>query len=171
MLRALGRRVPEVFRLAIDAFATRALRVDDLVEGTVTIQQGAHESTGFPIDILDTALAEDLLLMLAGVTGALGEQKRTAKALGTVATGVLERVGGVHAQACPAVRGPIGVAWDSLMAVTVEGNSGNAPPMGHRFVDGPVIEGGISRHMDGEAVKGQDGAQVERTKIRSHRLR
>ena len=49
------------------------------------------------------------------------------------------------------------------MAVTVEGDGGNATPMGHRVVDIPVIEGGIGRHMDRESAKGHNSALIERT--------
>ena len=155
----------QVLGLAIDALTTGTLRVEGLVEGAVTIQQGAHQPTSFGIDVLDTALALDELLMVARLAGVLWEEERTAKALGAVAVGMAERVGGVHAQACRAVGGPIGVAWDVLVSMAVERDSGNAPPMGYRFVDVPVIEGGISGHMDREAVKGHDRPQVQRAVI------
>ena len=83
------------------------------------------------------------MLALTALARAGGKEQRTAKALGTVAVGVLELVGGMHAQACRAIGGPVGVTWDGFMAVAVEGDGGDTWPMGHRFVDIPVIEGSI----------------------------
>ena len=56
-MRALGRRVPQVFGLAIDAFAGGALLVDRLVERAVSIECDAHQLASLDVDILDAALA------------------------------------------------------------------------------------------------------------------
>src|SRR5260370_21953765 len=134
--------------VAMQALAAGRLSADGLVEGAVESQQGAHEPTSVKVDVLDAAFGFGNLLVVAALAGALWEQERTAKALGAVAVSMLEPVGGMHAQACPAVRGAIGVAWDGIMAVAVERNGSNALPMGHCLIDVPVIEGGVIRHGD-----------------------
>ena len=149
----LGPFNAQVLGLAVDALATGALRVDDVVERPRAIQQGTHEPTGFEIDVLDAALALGELLVVATLAGARWEEELTAIALGAEAVGVLELIGRVHAQACRAIGGAVGVAWDGIMAVTVEGDGGNATPMRDRFVDVPVIEGSIGRHLDREPEK------------------
>ena len=129
----------QVLGLAVDALAARALRVDDLVEGTRAVQQGAHQPTGLDVEVFDAALAFGKLLVLTALACAGGKEQRTAKALSSKAIGVSKRIGGMHAQACRAIRGAVGVAWNLLMAVTVEGDGGNATPMGHCVVDVPSL--------------------------------
>ncbi len=51
-LRALN---AQVLRLAVDAFTGRTLVVDDLVEGTLSIQGDTHQPPSFLVDVLDTA--------------------------------------------------------------------------------------------------------------------
>ncbi len=97
ILRALGRRVPQVFGLAVDALATGALRVDGLVEGAVSIQGDAHQSARLDVDVLDAALAKGLLFMLTALSSPSWIQEWTAVALGAVAIGMPELVGRVHA--------------------------------------------------------------------------
>jgi hypothetical protein len=45
------------FGLAVDAFGRGALAIDGTVEGTETIQEDTHASTGFDIQIFDAARA------------------------------------------------------------------------------------------------------------------
>jgi len=51
------------------------------------------------------------------------------------------------------------------MAMRVEGNGSDAVTMSHRLIDVPVVVGGISRHMGGELVGGDDRALEERAII------
>jgi hypothetical protein len=95
-----------------------------------------------------------------------GKSKGQRKRLRTIAVGVLELIGGMHAQACRAVWRAIGVARHFFVSMVVEWNGGNAEPSRHRLIDIPVVVGGISRHMDGELVGGNDGKLVEGTIVR-----
>jgi len=74
-------------------------RIDGVIERTVPIQQGAHQPALFPIGIFDAAFALGELGMRTRLVRACGKEQGAAKALGTKAVGVLERVAGRHAQA------------------------------------------------------------------------
>ena len=123
------------FGLAVDTFSTGALVVDRLVEGTLPIQPHAHASTGFPIGVFDTAFALAKLLVCTRVARSLWKEQRAAKALGAVAIGVGELVGGLHAQPLVAQRRAIGVRLTLGMAVRVERDGRDAPTQRHRLVD------------------------------------
>ncbi len=88
MLRALGRSMPRF--LAVDTFTGRAVLVDGLIERGGAIQGDPLQSSGFQIDSFDTAFAEGLLLVLAGLAGARWKEQRTAVALSAIPIGVLE---------------------------------------------------------------------------------
>src|SRR5438105_5053526 len=84
--------------LTIDAFAGRALVVNDVVERAVTVEQGTHESAFLDSDVLDTAFALDKLGMRATLAGGFGEEQGTAIALTAVAVRMPKLEGGLHAQ-------------------------------------------------------------------------
>jgi hypothetical protein len=86
------------FGLAIDALGRGALAIDGLVGQRCAIQQHALEATEFDIDVLDAALVLERLFVLTSFTGGQREQERAAKALRTLAIGMLELVGDRHAQ-------------------------------------------------------------------------
>jgi len=115
-----GSFTQEVLGLAVDALTTGTLGVDGLVERTIAIQQGTHQTALLPVGVFDAALARGKLLMRAGLCGASGKEERTAKTLGPKAIGVLELVRGVHAQAGPAVWRAIRVARHFFVAMVVE---------------------------------------------------
>src|SRR3989442_13025515 len=125
MLRALGRRVPQVLGLVVDSLTTGTLRVAGLVEGAGAIQQGAHQAALLPVGVFDAALAKGLLFMRTGLSGARGKEQRTAKTLGSKAVGVLELVSGIHAQAGEASWSAIGIARHFFVSMAIERNGGN----------------------------------------------
>ncbi len=135
--------------------------VHGLIERTGAIQQHAHQSPFFPIQVFDTTFGFGELGVLAGLASGLRKEQWAAKALGAVAIGVLEPEGGSHAQARPAVGGAIGVTTDFFVPVGVQRNGSDAVPMRHCLIDIPVVVGSISRHMRREAVGRHDGALVE----------
>ncbi len=139
----LGARQACGLGLAVAALGTGALAIDALVERTLAIQGHAHLSTQFPIGVLDTAFLLEKLRVATVLAGRLGKEQGTAKALGTVAVGMGELVGGVHAQALRAERGAIGIALALRMAMAIEGNGGDAAT-GHGLIDVP---GRDSRHQ------------------------
>jgi hypothetical protein len=83
--------------LTVDAFGTGALPIDCAVERGGAIKHGAHEATLLDSDVLDTAFAFEELFVFARLCRTLGKEQRTAIALGLVALGVQEAVGGMHA--------------------------------------------------------------------------
>jgi hypothetical protein len=70
-----------------------------MVEWTVAIQQSTHQPALLPIGVFDAPLAFEKLDMLTGLSCTGGKKQRAAEALGAIAVGVPELVGGVHAQA------------------------------------------------------------------------
>ncbi len=85
--------------LTVDAFAAGPLIVDDVVEGTIAIQQSAHQPPFLPVEVFDTALTFGKLGMLTARSSQLRKEQGTAKALSAIAVGVLKEEGGMHAQA------------------------------------------------------------------------
>ena len=79
-----------------------------MVERPVTIESDAHLSPQFPVKIFDTALAFTELSVLTGLFRDVGKEQGAAEALGAVAVGVGELVGGVHAQPFGTQGHPIG---------------------------------------------------------------
>jgi hypothetical protein len=161
----LGPLNAEVLGLAVDAFAPGTLGVDRLVEGAIAIQGDAHHPASFDVDVFDAALAEGLLLMVAGLAGARWIEQRTAVALGVVAVGMLKGIRGVHTQACRAARGAIGIAGVNGMGMVVERDGSDAPPKGAGLIGIPGIEGGISGDMHRKGVQDGHGLDVERDEI------
>ena len=151
--------------LTVDAFASGAPIVHGVIEGTLTIEQGAHQAAFLPIEVLDTAFGFRELLVVTDLTCPLGEEQRTAKALSAVAVGVLEEKDRVHAQAFGAVRSAIRIARHLLVAVIVQGNGSNTLSVCHRFVDVPEIIGRIDCDMGGILIECDDRTLVERTEI------
>jgi len=60
--------------LAMDAFATGTLGVDGLLERRVSIQQDVHQSTLFPVRVLDAALALGKLLVITALPSRLRKE-------------------------------------------------------------------------------------------------
>ena len=116
----------ESLSLAVDAFTGGALDVDGVIERPGAIEQGTHQAAFLSIGVLDTAFAFGKLGMRTGLARRLWKEQGTTKALGAKAVGVLKLVGGMHAQACPAARSAIGVAWHLVVAMAIEGNGGDA---------------------------------------------
>ena len=87
----------ECLSLAVNAFTTGALVVDPLVERAVTIEGDTHETSQLPIEIFDTAFSFGKLSMVTGLISLFREEQRTTKALCTIAIGVIELIGGMHA--------------------------------------------------------------------------
>src|SRR6266851_7093456 len=156
----------ECLSLAVDAFAAGALRVDGMVERARAIEQHAHQPAFLPIRVFDAAFAFGELGMRTGLARACRKEQGAAKALGAKAIGVLKLVRGMHTQARPAAWGAIGVAWHLFMPMIVEGNGGDAPPVGHRLIDIPIVKGSIGGHIGGELVGGNHDALVEWAVIR-----
>ena len=134
----------ECLRLTIDAFASGASVVDDVVERAGAIEQGSHQPAFLPIGIFDAPSPFGELGMRTRFACRFRKEQRTTKALGAKAIGMLELEGGSHAQACRATWRAIGVTWHFFMAMGVERNSGDALPVRHRFIDVPEIGGRIS---------------------------
>ncbi len=72
---------PERLSLTVDAFTRGALVVDGLIEGTLAIQQGPHQSALFLIGIFDTTFAPGELGMVTGLARRRWIEQRTAIAL------------------------------------------------------------------------------------------
>ncbi len=141
---------PERLSLTVDAFTRGALVVDGLIEGTLAIQQGPHQSALFLIGIFDTTFAPGELGMVTGLARRRSIEQRTAIALHAIAVGVRTLVGGMHAQSCRAARRPIRVARHVLVPMGVERDGGDALPVSHRLIDVPVIERRISCYTRGK---------------------
>ncbi len=109
----------EIFGLAVDAFTGGSLLIDSLVEGAIPIQSDAHESARLDVDVLDAALAKGLLLMWTGLARPSWIEQGAAVALGAVAVGMLELVGGVHAQAFWTARHAVWVTSVNRMSMLV----------------------------------------------------
>ena len=95
----------ECLCLTIDAFAGRALVVDDVVERALSIEQRTHQPAFFPIGVFDTAFRFRELRMITGFSGRLRKEQRATKPLSAKAVGVLKLEGGSHAQADREQRG------------------------------------------------------------------
>ena len=100
---------PQSLGLTVDTLAGGALVVDRTVLGAAAIKQDAAQATQLDVDVLDTALVFGELGMVTRLACALRKEKGTAIALGAVAMGMLERVGGMHAQATRTPGDAIGV--------------------------------------------------------------
>src|SRR5436853_5010116 len=99
----------EFFGLTVDAFTTRSLVINGLIDGTLTVKSHTHLSPFFPVNILDTAFAFDKLLVFTGSPRFLREKQRATEALGTIPIGVVELKSGMHTQAHRTERNPIGI--------------------------------------------------------------
>ena len=150
--------------MAVDTLASGALGVDGVIERTMAIQQSAHQPAFLPVVVFDAAFGE--LGMRTGLARACRKEQGAAKALGAKAIGVLKLGGGIHAQPGEASRGAIRVARYLFVPMGVEWDGADAPPVGHRLIDRPLVEGSIGRHMRGELVGGNHDALEERTVIR-----
>ena len=84
--------------------------IDGLVERSRPIQGDAHLPTQFAVDVLHTAFLLEKLLVITALACGLWMEQRTAVALSAIAIGVLERVGGMHAQSLRTERNAIDIA-------------------------------------------------------------
>ena len=155
----------EIFALAVDAFARGALSVDELVEQTAAIERDADLRPGLPVHVLDTALAFGELLMLTGLASCGRKEQRAAKALGTIAIGVLEVGGGMHGQADGTQRDALGGALVLRMPMLIERDGGHPSAKDAGLVDIPGIKGGIGGDMGGKAVQDGEGLQIKRHEV------
>src|SRR5579859_595164 len=155
----------QFFGLAVDAFARRALGVNRVIERTAAIKQNALKSSQFPIQILPAPDSFDKLLMIAGGSRGFWKEKRTAELLSTVASGVSELEGGMHAQADGTARHPIGITGTRAIGMRVEGNRSDSVVPSGLFIHIPCIKSSISSQVSRECFKRQNGLLVERAEI------
>ena len=87
----------EFFGLTVDAFTTRSLVVNGLVDGTLTVKRHTHQPSFFPVNVLDAPFAFSELLVLTGGTSFLWEKQWATETLGPIAIGMIELDGWVHA--------------------------------------------------------------------------
>lgn len=146
---------PKGFGLAVDALSSDTLAIDGIVERAKTVQEHAHASTSFGIEILDTTLAFSKLLMVARLARAFGMEKWAAIALGLIAIGMSKRIGGSHAQTFGAQGNFIRIEVGFGMGI--EGNSGNTMVAGTGFVG----ISGISSDMDRKEANSGDSLPSE----------
>ena len=156
---------PQSLSLAIDTFAGRALVVQPLVERPVAVQGDAHDSSRFPVEVLDTALLLLELFVVAGLASRLWEEQGAEEALGAIAVGMGELEGGVHAQPFGTQRHPIGSALAGGMAMRIEGNRRDTLLPSSALVDIPGVESGVSRQVVGEVLHVGDGLVIEGQKV------
>ena len=135
--------------LTVDALAGGATVVHCVIQGTLTIEQYAHQPTFLPIEVFDATSALGELVMRTGLACALRKEQGTAKTLSTVAVGVLEEKDRIHAQAFGAVRSAIGITRHLVVPMRVERDGSNAFSMRHRLIDIPIVVGGVSSNMVG----------------------
>ena len=95
----------------------------------------AHLRPGFPIEILDAALAFAKLLVLASGSRGVRKEQGAAKALSTVAGGVGELVGGMHLQADRTQRHAISSPLTVRVTVLIEGDGRDATTKDTGLVD------------------------------------
>ena len=123
------------FSMTVGSLSTGALAVNRLIEGTLPIEGDTHLGSGFPVEVFDAALALFELLVLTALSIGLGKEQGAAKALGAVAVGVRELVGGMHAQPDGTQGYAIRSTLTLRMAVRVEGNGGNTASKNRRLID------------------------------------
>src|SRR6266567_8331813 len=149
--------------LTVDALTTGALRVDGLVERTGAIQGDAHASAPLPVDVFDASFPFGKLKVLARLAGGFWMQKWAAKALGTIAIGMLKGIGGMHPQSFLPERDAIGSKRRFRMLVEWDGSYPSA--MDDRLIDEPGIKGCIGSDMSRKLAEGHDGLLIERAKV------
>src|SRR5947209_1245294 len=152
-------------RLAIAAFGTGALLVNALVERTVAIERHLHLPAQFPIEVFDAALLLEKRLLVTGLPRGVGKEQRAAKALGAIARGMRELIGGMHAQPFDTQRDPIRIATTLRMTVLIERDGGDAVAMNDGLIGVPGVKGRIGGDVRGKEAQGGHGADVERNEI------
>src|SRR5579875_400906 len=140
------------FCLTVTALGTGAALIDHVVQGAVPIEGHAHQTTRFPVEVLDTAFLFEELRMVTAFAVRCGKEQRATKALGAIAVGMHEERGGMHAQTFATARHAVGVTTTIRMAVLIERDGSDAVPMHYRLVDVPGIIGRISGDVGREAV-------------------
>ena len=125
----------QFFGLTVDAFTTGALRVNGLVERSLTIQGHAHKATRFPVGIFLTAFAFEKLLMVADLASRLRKEQWAEKALGAVAMGVIELERGQYAQPLGTDGHPIAIPGAIMVSMPIEWHGGDAVLTGGALVD------------------------------------
>ena len=110
----------------------------------------AHQTTWLDVDVLDTAFLLGELCMVADLSRRFRKQERTAVALGTIAVGMSELVGRVHAQPPGAQRYAVSIALRERIVMLIQGNGGDAATADGCLIRIPGIEGRISNDMRGK---------------------
>ncbi len=151
--------------VTIDALGTGALAVDGLVERSIAVQGDAHLRPGFPIEILDAALAFAKLLVLASDSRGIRKEQGAAKALRAVAGGMGELVSRMHPQADRTQWNAISSSLPLRVTMLIERDSRNAPAKDAGLVDIPGIKGSIRRDVSRKESQVGDGLQIEGHKI------
>ena len=151
--------------MAVAALGTGPLAIDGLEERTVAVQCDAHLSTHLPVEVFDTPFLLEKLRLIAGLFGLLREEQGAAKALRTIAIGVVELEGRHHAEAFGAQRHAIDIAPTLGMTVLVERDGGDAVARSGPLIAVPGIEGGIGGQVGGKEAQRGDRAEVERRKV------
>ena len=156
---------PQFLGLTIDAFATRSLGVDGMIEWAVAIKQNALQATRLPIGIFMTTLTVIVAQLFARFLAGDGQDEGTAETLSTIAIGVPEEKAGNHAQAFGAARNAIRITEVVRLGMGIEGNSSNAAMMGGFLIDVPCVIGSISGQMSGKSGKGKSSLIIEGTEV------
>ncbi len=151
----------QLFGLAVDTFAGSALGVNDMVKRAGTIKQDALESSRLPVRIFLTALVAVTREMGTRLAGGGGENEGTAEPLGAIATGVLIKEEGNHAQALLTERRAVRIAVRIGMAMLVSRNGSNATLEGSGLVDVPCIIRRISSDMGRKVCECERGMMME----------
>lgn len=151
----------ESLGVTVDAFGRGALRVDGLVEWSGAIERHTHQATWLDIDVFDAAFALGKLRVVAGLAAGVGEEQRTAVALGTVAMGMSKLVGRLHRQALGTQGDAIDIAREDGMAMLIERNSSDATMADSRLIHIPGIEGGIGSDMSRKEAQDCKRLEVE----------
>ena len=82
----------QFFGLTVDAFTTGALRVDGLIERSLSIERDAHQPSWLDVDVLDTAVFAELRVIAAGTGLWRGKEQGAAVQRCLVAVGMPKAV-------------------------------------------------------------------------------
>lgn len=156
----------QFFGLTVDAFTTGTLGVNSVVERAIAIQGDTGLTAALGIDIFNAPFAFGELLVLAGGSCLLRKKQGATKALRTIAVGMIEPEGRMHAQADGTQWHAISVAFVDRMAMLVERHGGDAAQAKRVLMNVPRIKGRISCEIGGELIERNDGLLVEGAIIR-----
>jgi hypothetical protein len=154
------------FGLTVDTLAARPLRINSLVQWSISIEGHTHSSPFFPIEILDAPLPFDELLVITGGTCFRRYEQRAAKTLSPIAVGMMELDGWMHTQTFRAERYPIRIPLRLGVPMLIEWDSSDATMTSSVIIDVPGIKSGIGCGIQRKVIECKSGLVVEWTKIR-----